>query len=86
MKLKKKLQKKRYVKSNKKKQKWMTDYILDIMEEQRKVKGKDISKYKELGNVINQKWKEKEAWWNKQCDEIEREFDRNPPVAHTRVK
>lgn len=63
----------------KKKQKWMTDYILDMMEERRKVKGKDISKYKELDDAIKQKCRdEKEAWWNKQCDEIEKEFYRNP--------
>ncbi|XP_037776954.1 craniofacial development protein 2-like [Penaeus monodon] len=42
----------------KKKQKWMTDFILDMMEERRKVKGKDISKYKELDNTIKAKCKE----------------------------
>ena len=58
-----------------------------MMEERRKVKRKDVSKYKELDNAIRQKCREeKEAWWNKQCDEIEKEFYRNPSVAHTKVK
>ena len=58
-----------------------------MMEERRKVKGKDVSKYKELGSAIRQKCREeKEAWWNKQCDEIEKEFYRNPSVAHIKSK
>jgi len=71
----------------KKKQKWMTDFILDMMEERRKVKGKDISKYKELDNAIKAKCKEeKEVWWNQKCDEIEKELYRNPSAAYTKVK
>ena len=58
-----------------------------MMEERRKVKGKHVSKYNELDNAIRQKCREqKEAWWNKQCDEIEREFYRNPSVAHIKGK
>ena len=71
----------------KRKQKWMTESILDMMEEQRKVKRKDASKYKEIDSAIKEKCKEeKEAWWNKPCDEIEKEIYRNPSAARSKVK
>ena len=42
----------------KKKQKWMTDSILDMMEERRKLNGKDAPKYKDLNIAIKEKYKE----------------------------
>ena len=52
------------------KQKWMTKSSLDMMEDRRKAKGKDASKYKEIYIAIKEKCKEeKESTWNKQCDE-----------------
>ena len=72
---------------SKKKQKWSTDVILDLMEERRKIKGKNVFKYKELDNAIKEKCREKkETWWSKQCDKIEKEFYKNPSVARTKVK
>ena len=71
----------------KRKQKWMIESILDMMKERGKVKGKDGSKYKEIDIAIKEKCKEeKEAWWNKQCHEIEKEIYRNPSAAHIKVK
>ena len=43
----------------KKKQKWMSDKILDMMEERRQAKAKDPIKYKELDKIIRQIIKQK---------------------------
>ena len=54
---------------DRKEQKWMTDHIFEMIEERRKVKETDVSKYKELATAITirQKCRKgKEAWWNRQ--------------------
>ena len=67
---------KRLTKTNtKNKQKWMTNNVIDIMEASSNVKEKYVSEYEELDKVTWQECKgEKDAWWNKQCDEMEGEF------------
>ncbi|XP_072399046.1 uncharacterized protein [Diabrotica undecimpunctata] len=57
---------------NKKKQRWMTSEILDLMEERRKHKGRSKAKYKELQRLIGKKIKEaKTTWLANQCSKIE---------------
>ena len=74
-------------KRKKKKQKWMNDEILDMMEQRRQVKVKDPIKYKELDKAIRKMCDEtKEDWWNKQCDEIDDQLKRNPSAAYSKVK
>ena len=49
--------------------------------------GKDASKCKELDTAIKEKCRwEKLVWWNKECDEIEKEICRNPSAVHSKVK
>lgn len=70
-----------------KKQKWMTDEILDMMEQRRGMKAKDLTKYKELDKKIKQKCKTaKEEWWNRACEEIEEQMKRNPSTIHCKIK
>ena len=65
----------------------MTKSILDVMEEGRKVKGKDASECKELDTAIKEKCRERKVeLWKMQCDEIEKEIYRNSPAAHRKVK
>ncbi|KAL1446457.1 hypothetical protein WDU94_005636 [Cyamophila willieti] len=55
-----------------KKHKWMTDEILDMIEERRKFKNKDVTRYKQIHKEIRRKVKEaKETWLNEKCNEIE---------------
>ena len=64
-------------------QKWMTDEILELMEERRLMKGKNIPRYKEMHQRVKEKCREaKEKWWNDQCAELERV----PATAHTKMK
>ena len=56
-----------------KNQKWITNVILDTMDQRRAVKGKDNVKYKELNTQVNDKCKQaKEKWWNEKCEELEK--------------
>ena len=53
------------------KQKWMTDEIIELMTERRKYK-RDSRKYKETEKKIRMKCKEaKENFMNDQCEELE---------------
>ncbi|XP_030751542.1 uncharacterized protein LOC115879046 [Sitophilus oryzae] len=55
-----------------KKQQWMTEEILDLMEERRKHRNKNERTYKKINNKINKEIKEaKEQWLQIQCREIE---------------
>lgn len=57
---------------NDKKQQWMTDEILDLMNERRKYKTRDISKYKKTNKLIRRKCRDaKEQWMAEKCQEIE---------------
>jgi hypothetical protein len=54
-----------------KKQKWMTDHILGLMEERRKVKN-DNNKYRHFQRIIKREIKKaKENWMRKECEELE---------------
>lgn len=58
-------------KEGKKRKKWMTEDILELMEERRKHKN-NKQLYKEIQRTIDTKIKEaKEDWINEMCDEIE---------------
>ncbi|CAG9841161.1 unnamed protein product [Diabrotica balteata] len=51
---------------------WMTVEILELMEERRKHKAKDLDKYKEIKRNIRKKIREaKERWLSDRCKEIE---------------
>ena len=53
-----------------KRKSWMTNEILQRMQERKKHKGTE--KYKEIDKEIRHMCKErKEAWWNEKCKEIE---------------
>ena len=59
------------VKPRKEHRKWMTQEILDLMNERRTSKGNDIQ-YKELNKEIRNKCNEaKEIWLNNKCAQIE---------------
>ena len=66
---------------------WMTEEILQKMEERRKVKN-DKSRYKEIHVDIQKKCREaKETWINKQCQEVEELEKRHAHKAvHKKVK
>ena len=60
------------IKEIRKKQKWMTDEILDLMTERRQAKLKNMNKYNDIDKLIKAKCiKEKEKWLNNKCAEIE---------------
>lgn len=51
---------------------WMTAHILKLMDERRKYKNKDISKYKQVHTVIRKEIKAaKEKWMENVCEEVE---------------
>ena len=55
-----------------KKQPWMTEGILELMEERRKHRNKNDLTYREINKIINKKIKEaKELWLQNECMEIE---------------
>lgn len=55
-----------------KKNKWMTDEILQLMDNRRSHKGKDPDKYRQIHRTIRGKIKEaKEKWLEERCKEIE---------------
>ena len=54
------------------KQTWMTDDIPSKMNEQKAYKNVDRNKYNQVNkDIINDCGKEKELWFNTQCEEIE---------------
>ena len=59
-------------KANRKKQKWMTDHILNLMENQKQFKNSDKEKYNRINKQINLACKEtKEKWLVNQCKGVE---------------
>ena len=58
--------------TNSKKQKWMTNDILNKMDERKAVKGRNEEHYQQLNKEISNDCSlTKENWLNKQCREIE---------------
>jgi len=73
------------VKKKKNKQ-WMTEEILDKMEERRKNKG-NHTRYNELDKEIKRKCDQaKEDWLNKQCDELEQHHQSDMKTFHRKIK
>ena len=59
-------------KANRKMQKWMTDHILNLMENRKQFKNSDKDEYNRLNKQINLACKEaKEEWLVNQCEEVE---------------
>ena len=59
-------------KANRKKQKWMTDHILNLMENRKQFKYSDKDEYNKLNKQINVACKEdKEKWFVNQCEDVE---------------
>ncbi|KAG1710423.1 Craniofacial development protein 2 [Nymphon striatum] len=74
-------------KSKEKKKEWMTDEILEMMQERKKYR-RNSRRYAEKDNEIKLKRKEtNEQWWIEQCEEIE-ELDKKHQSRemHNRVK
>ena len=68
-----------------KKNKWMTDHILQLME-QRRTKKSNPSEYKSINKVIRRECAEaKEKWLNEQCIEIENKLNINTRLAHQKI-
>ena len=70
-----------------KKQKWMTDKILNLMEERRKLK-RNTSEYNLMEREIKRQCKKAKAdWYQRQCEEIE-QMERNHQIKslHEKVK
>ena len=74
--------------TKRKKQAWMTDDILNMMDERKAYKNVDRNKYNQLNKeIINDCRKAKETWFNKQCEEIEElEKNHNSREMHAKVK
>ena len=59
-------------KANRKKQKWMTDHILNLMENRKQFKNSNKDEYNRLNKQINLACKEaKDKWLVSQCEEVE---------------
>ena len=59
-------------KADRKKQKWMTDHILNLMENRKQFKNSDKDEYNRLNKQINLACKEaNEKWLVNQCEEVE---------------
>lgn len=74
--------------TNKKKNKWMTDEILELIDKRRTFKNKNEERYKDTNKIIRRKIKQaKEDWLDKKCSEIE-ELDRKHDTMnlHKKVK
>ena len=70
-------------KVKKKKQQWMTEEILQLMEKRREIKQQDMKSYTKLNEIIKEMcMKAKEKWWIEQCKEIEQ----NPSQASYKIK
>ena len=59
-------------KANRKKQKWITDHILNLMENRKQFKNRDTEEYNRLNKQMYPAYKEaKEKWLVNQCEEVE---------------
>ena len=75
-------------KSNRKKQNWMADHILNLMENRKQFKNTDKDEYNSLNKQINLVYKEaKEKWLVNQCEEVEQlEKQYKSREMHNKVK
>ena len=66
---------------------WMTEEILDLMDERRACKGRDDHRYRELDAQIIRSCNEaKEEWINRECEELEQLRKRNPQKMHEKIR
>ena len=66
--------------------KWMTEEILNLMEDKRKAKS-NIDLYKTLNTQIKDKCNEaKEQWINEQCKKIENNLTVDSKYMHSKIK
>ena len=73
-------------KANRKKQKWMTDHILHLMENRKQFKNSDKDEYNTLYKQINLACKEaKEKWLVNQCEEV-KQLEYRSREMHNKVK
>ena len=69
------------------KQQWMTEEILEKMEQRKERKYKDIARYKLLDREIRQECKQaKEDYYNNLCEEIEELDKHHNPIMYSKVK
>ena len=69
------------------KQQWMTEEILEKMEQRKEQKDKDIARYKLLDREIRQECKQaKEEHYNHLCAEIEELDKHHNPIMYSKVK
>ena len=75
-------------KANRKKRKWMTDHILNLMENRKQFKNSDKDEYNRLNKQINLACKEaKEKWLVNKCEEVEQlEKQYKSREMHNKVK
>lgn len=76
------------IKENKKKKTWMTEDILELMNERKKYKNIDVIRYKEMDKKIKKEIiKAKEVWLSTKCKEIETlQKTHNTKEIHKKVK
>lgn len=66
---------------------WMTEEILNLMEERRLVKNRDNVKYKQLNRDIRRKCIEaKERWFDRECRDMEERMHTSPNEIYDKVK
>ena len=64
------------------KQKWMTEEILELMKNKQKMNDRNSLEYRMIGNEIKRQCKiAKETWYNRKCEEIER----NPHEIYKKI-
>ena len=66
---------------------WMTDEILNMMDERRTYKNRDVSKYKDLNRKIHKEClKAKREWMTERCEEIEQLDKMDQQCMYSRIK
>ena len=65
----------------------MKTEILELMEERRKNKDRNVDRYEELNRKIKTECiKAKEEWIEKQCEEVVQLEKRNPKAMYEKIK
>lgn len=70
-----------------KKKPWMTEEILEMMDERRHLKGRDEVQYRIKNTEIQRECsRRKEQWLNEQCEEVEELCRTNHHSRHDKIK
>src|SRR5579872_7558784 len=73
--------------SQRSKNKWMTEEILNLMKERQTINERDSTEYKAVNKVIKKKCEEaKDEWINANCKEIETLKNKNSKMMHKKIK